>query len=66
MSTSVAVSEIPDCDFCKEDNIKTPARVDGRTRMGSWANMCENHYLRYGIGLGTGKGQILIPLKGTD
>jgi hypothetical protein len=66
MGTSVAVSEVPDCDFCKEDGLKTPARVDGKTRMGPWANMCEQHYLNYGIGLGTGKGQILIPLKGTE
>jgi hypothetical protein len=66
MATSVAVSEVPDCDFCKEDGLKTPARVDGKTRMGPWANMCEQHYLNYGIGLGTGKGQILIPLKGTE
>lgn len=66
MGTSVAVSEIPDCDFCKEANKQTPAHVDGKTVMGPWAYMCAAHYKRYGVGLGTGKGQILIPLKGTD
>lgn len=31
--------------------------VDGRTMMGSWANMCATCHRRFGVGLGTGKGQ---------
>lgn len=67
MSTTVVVSKLPNCDFCKEDLDKdVPANFDGRTIFGMWANMCVTHFLRYGTGLGTGVGQILIPLKGTD
>lgn len=31
--------------------------VDGRTKMGPWANMCVRCHDRHGVGLGTGKGQ---------
>lgn len=31
--------------------------VDGRTVYGSWANMCLTCHRKYGVGLGTGKGQ---------
>lgn len=31
--------------------------VDGRTVMGSWANMCLRCYKLYGVGFGTGRGQ---------
>ena len=45
------------CDFCREVGIEKPAKYDGKTRMGLWANMCEAHFYRYGVGLGVGKGQ---------
>ncbi len=31
--------------------------VDGKTSSGPWALMCITCHLRYGVGLGTGKGQ---------
>lgn len=31
------------CDFCKKQ-----ARYDGKTTMGPWAYMCEEHYSLYG------------------
>jgi len=46
--------EISMCEF---DGCAEPAVVDGKTRIGPWANMCELHFQKYGIGLGTGKGQ---------
>ena len=55
----VEVSVLPQCDFCKLPNRKL-ARYDGRTNRGFWANMCEEHFRLYGIGLGIGKGQRLI------
>jgi hypothetical protein len=48
----VSVSELPKCDFCLKK-----AKYDGRTILGSWANMCEIHFRQFGVGLGTGKGQ---------
>lgn len=43
------------CDLCKED-IKD-VFYDAKTKMGPWANMCNECYNQYGVGLGMGKGQ---------
>lgn len=56
--TAVEVSHIPKCDFCG-----SPAKYDGRTGFGGWANMCEMHFHEYGVGLGLGKWQRLILKK---
>ena len=53
--TQVEVAVLPKCDFCVR-----PARYDGKTRMGPWANMCEIHFRSCGVGLGLGRGQELI------
>lgn len=53
------VRELPNCDFCKMDGVETPAKYDGKTKAGSWANMCQEHFEEFGIGLGLGKGQML-------
>ena len=42
-----------------------PASYDGKTSMGPWANMCEDHFQSHGTGLGTGRGQRLIQ-RGTS
>jgi hypothetical protein len=60
MSTEVEVAEIPDCDICKGNGVKTPAEFDGATAMGPWAYMCLIHFMAFGRGLGTGRGQKLI------
>ena len=60
MSESVVVTALPKCDFCTET-----AKYDGKTRMRIWANMCQAHMDEYGIGLGTGRGQLLV-LTGTS
>lgn len=44
MANYVKVSKYPDCDFCKEEGIKTPAKYDGATTRGPWAYMCQDHY----------------------
>ena len=51
----VRIFALPRCDFCGE-----VARVDGKTRLGSWAYMCPAHYRAFGVGLGLGKGQVLV------
>lgn len=60
MSEEVQVSTIPRCDLCGDG---TPAKYDGRMHTGSWANMCEQHFATYGVGLGTGRGQRLVLTK---
>jgi len=55
MSTSVLVDTLPVCSFCDKE-----AHYDGKTKMGPWADMCEDHFREYGIGLGVGRGQRLI------
>lgn len=66
MSTEVKVASIPDCDLweIKPSHDKhVPAAYDGKTNMGPWAYMCEDCFQRFGVGLGTGKGQRLILAK---
>lgn len=57
-TTRVAV--LPHCDFCMENGITRPATVDGKTKNRYWANMCETHFIVFGLGVGTGIGQRLI------
>jgi hypothetical protein len=54
-SRIVEVSELPKCNFCDEH-----ARYDGATSFGAWAFMCQKDWLSYGVGLGLGKGQLLL------
>lgn len=44
------------CDLNPSHVIKD-GFVDGKTKMGPWANMCAACAKRYGVGLGTGRGQ---------
>ena len=59
MSEEVLVSEKSDCQFCSKE-----ATVDGKTKMGPWAFMCDDCHNKYGVGLGTGKGQKLKIIGG--
>ena len=58
--TSTIIDEPKYCDFCNDGDAKVKAAYDAQTEMGSWAFMCEEHYKRYGVGLGLGVGQRLI------
>lgn len=58
--TEVVVETLPDCDFCKQEGKEVKAEYDGVTVFGPWANMCKEHYERYGLGLGLGRGQRLV------
>lgn len=44
----------PSCNMCDG---RGNARYDGKTILGTWAYMCPPCFKRYGMGLGTGKGQ---------
>lgn len=61
-SDSVEVSVLPECDIHKYTlgTPGVPAAYDGKTQMGPWANMCEDCFSQYGVGLGTGQGQRLV------
>jgi hypothetical protein len=56
----VIVTTLPNCDFCSATGHKVKAKVDGKTTLGVWANMCARHFATKGIALGLGKGQRLI------
>jgi hypothetical protein len=43
------------CDICKCE-LKS-VFFDAKTKMGPWANMCQDCFNKLGVGLGTGKGQ---------
>lgn len=63
--TRTEVSVIPNCDLCKGIGTITAAKYDGATvygpwESGPWAYMCEDCFIRYGQGLGLGRGQELI------
>jgi hypothetical protein len=57
MGDKIYTDTPPKCDFCD-----LPAKVDGKTNQGPWANMCAKHNTLYGCGkLGTGYGQEFKP-----
>jgi hypothetical protein len=59
MSNEVAVTELPQCDFCGEQ-----AEYDAKTNFGAWANVCQQDFDNYTSGqLGLGVGQRLVVLK---
>ena len=43
------------CDLCK--NKLEKVFIDGKTKFGPWAIMCESCFEINGVGLGVGKGQ---------
>lgn len=45
------------CDLCGLKLKTQKFWVDGRTRMGPWANMCPRCFEQNGVGLGLGAGQ---------
>lgn len=49
------IREKTPCDICQCEY----ALVDGKTRMGHWAFMCNYCHLLNGVGIGTGKGQYI-------
>ncbi len=55
------VDVLPPCDFCRQDPnmIYKAARYHCKTDFG-WADICEEHFRKYGQGIGNGKGYRLI------
>ena len=59
LQTAYFGESLPSCDVCGES-----ATYDAKTTSGPWAYLCDDHFEAIGIGLGTGKGQKLILVKG--
>ncbi len=60
-NTIALVSVLPPCDICcQEGKMNVKAKYDSRTVLGFWANLCPDHFLKYGRGLGLGMGQELV------
>ena len=61
----LAVVKTAKCDVhrytmsCPPDDCPE-AVVDGKTAGGPWANMCVSCFHQHGVGLGTGRGQVLL------
>lgn len=64
--TSVVVSALKFCDFCRLDGTETVAQYDAKTTLGPWANLCLAHFQWHGVGLGTGRGQKLIYINSEE
>jgi hypothetical protein len=43
------------CDICKKNLVSV--FFDAKTKMGPWANLCQDCFNKLGVGLGIGKGQ---------
>ena len=59
MGKVARIQMMPKCDFDHDE--PADAKYDGRTWLGPWAYMCDRHFEALGVGLGTGKGQYLMP-----
>jgi hypothetical protein len=53
--TKVFVEVLPKCDLCG-----ATAAYDAVTVMGPWANLCKADFKKVGVGLGLGRGQMLV------
>lgn len=45
------------CQLCGRKFEDGYSYIDGKTAMGSWADMCGDCHKQFGCGLGVGKGQ---------
>jgi hypothetical protein len=55
MAHTVTLTKLPACNFCSVNT----AAVDGKSRFGPWGFMCTECFPLYGVGIGTGLGQVL-------
>ena len=53
--TGKIMHTVGECNLCGKERLSE--FVDGKTRMGPWANMCMPCYRKVGVGLGMGRGQ---------
>lgn len=59
--------QLPRCQIAAVHGGERPeAAVDGKTVDGPWAYMCDGCHRRFGVGLGTGRGQRLVLPRGEE
>ena len=69
MAHTSLIASLPDCDICIKLKSRAAtgeamkAKYDGKTKVGSWAYMCQECFEELGVGLGIGKGQVLVLMK---
>lgn len=51
------------CDFCRKAIVG--CFIDGATKSGPWAFMCQECHKLFGVGFGTGRGQMYQFSSGT-
>jgi len=56
--------ELPKCNICSSRGRMVEAEYDAKVRNGGWAYLCKDHFVVYGMGLGTGKGQKITLKEG--
>lgn len=63
--TGKVVSMQGECNMCGKERLSE--FVDGKTRLGPWANMCMPCYRKVGVGIGYGRGQryALVQVSGS-
>ena len=57
LRATARVPKLPQCDVPMCTQV---AVVDGKTVYGHWAYMCPRHFRTLGVGLGLGRGQVLV------
>ena len=57
---SYAYEQLPNCDFCEKNNIQKTSYIDGQTIYGPSGYMCKQCFQDYGVGVGQGRGQLLL------
>ena len=59
--SEVVVDRLPNCDICSAQQVARTAQYDAKLNFGSsWANLCQEHFETFGLGLGLGVGQRLV------
>jgi hypothetical protein len=54
------VERAPPCTRCRAEGLSTDGLVEGKTKTGEGAVLCERHFAKEGVGLGLRKGTVLI------
>ena len=58
MATKKWSGEAEKCDICDKLFADEKHFIDGRSKSGSWALMCRACHRIFGVGIGTGRGQV--------
>ena len=60
MATKKWHGEATECDICERPFRDGKHFIDGKTKSGPWALMCRKCHRTFGVGIGTGRGQVYL------